>query len=386
MTQPEVKVKAPGKIILIGGYSALEPRNVSFVGAVDAYVTADMTKKPGNEVEFRAPQLGAHAKGTVEAQSGRIEANVQEELLLLKSAADVALRYVSGLGIEASGFSMTTKTDAAFAYSLSSGKVAKSGLGSSAAVTVAAVGAVLRSFGVGFQENDALHKLSQIAHYAATGKTGSGIDITASAHGSVICTRCPSETLRSLPDDYSGKQLVDLVRSKWDQKIEKFTLPEEFRLLYATFGDAMITSAAVSKVYEFKERDPDIYKDIIGEINSENEKAVEALRRIKKGDLDAFREFASAFDKGRSLTKKLGVFSGVGIEPDDCTELIEESKKNGAIVAKLPGAGGRDAIVALSVDEKSRSSLLGFWKSRKELKVLDVGMIADGATVLPVKP
>ena len=383
MAGEEVSVKAPGKVILIGGYSALEESNIAFVGAVDSYVTAKLSQNGSGTVELNAPQLSMSVKGRLDKEDGTIDAKPSPELLLFKSAAQVAIRYVSGIGIPVLGFSITTHTDDEFAYSLSSGKLAKSGLGSSAAVCVATVGSILKAFAVDFKDNDALHKLSQIAHYIATAKTGSGIDITASAYGSVICTRCPSTALRSLPQDYTNKQLVELVKSRWDQKIERFSLPKAFRLSYATFGEAMITTDAIRKVYEFRENDPHIYADLIKEINEENEKAVDALRRIKGGENGALVDFVSGFERGRHLTKKLGVLSGVGIEPDDCTQLIEESKKHGAIAAKLPGAGGKDAIAALSIDDASYNSLRDFWKHRSDIRILKLGMVENGAKVAP---
>ncbi|MDE1823112.1 MAG: hypothetical protein KGH50_02190, partial [Candidatus Micrarchaeota archaeon] len=82
-------------------------------------------------------------------------------------------------------------------------------------------------------------------------------------------------------------------------------------------------------------------------------------------------EFKTSFNEGRFATKELGVESGVGIEDDYCTRLIEESCKNGAFVAKLPGAGGMDAIAALSIGGGEKA-LRKFWGANKSLSVIDV--------------
>ncbi len=374
----DISVKAPGKILWIGGYSVLERPNIAFVSAVDAYVTANLKLNNSTTIELNAPQLNMYIKANLEKTSGKITSEVPKEMLLFKTSTEVALRYLVGLGIQVSGFSITTNNDAPFAYSLSTGKVVKSGLGSSAAVTAASVGSVLKAFGTNPSENDVLHKLAQTAHSIATGKIGSGFDIAAACFGSIFYTRYSPEILKTLPPDYTNEQLIELTKKQWDYKIEKFSLPKEFKLLFANFGEAMITTQAVGSVSDFKKKNPDIYNKLIKEINDENVKAVEALRKVKNGDGDYLPLFKEAFDKGRILTKKLGELSNVDVEPQDCTQLIEDSKRNGAFVAKLPGAGGKDAIAALSLDNDLYSSLKSFWERRKELNLLDIKAVENG--------
>lgn len=378
MKNPKIDVQAPGKILWIGGYSVLERPNIAFVSAVNAYVTATINHKSDMKIKLDAPQLKSSVSGEADDE-GKITGEAAPELLLMKTSAEVALRYAISLGAKPSGFSITTNSDPAFAYSLNTGKIVKSGLGSSAAVTVATVGAVLKFFGMDAKGNDALHKLAQTAHSIATGKVGSGFDVAAAAHGSILYTRYSPDILKTFPKDYSNQNLNDLVRSEWDYTIKSFSLPKELKLLFANFGEAMITTKAIGSVSDFRTRDPHSYAELIQDINDENLKAVNALKKVKKGNMDSLEEFKTAFDHGRSLTKKLGLLSNVGIEPDDCTELIEESKKNGAFVAKLPGAGGKDSVAALSLDDNSYASLKKYWGTRKELSILDIKTVASGA-------
>ncbi len=374
----DASVRAPGKIFWIGGYSVLERPSIAYVSAVDAYVTASLRINSGQSVALNAPQLNMSAKAAIDKTTGKITVDAPKEMLLFKTAAEIALRYMVGLGIHVSGFSITTNSDSPFAYSISTGKVVKSGLGSSSAVTVATVGAVLKAFGADPSENDALHKLAQTAHSIATGKVGSGFDIAAATFGSIIYTRYSPEIMKELPPDYTNLQLTDLVNRKWDYSIEKFTLPGEFGLLFANFGESIITTKAIVSVSDFKKKDPDAYNKLIKEINNENATAIESLRKIKNGDSEALSDFREAFDNGRLLTKRLGELSNVSVEPDDCTKLIEESKKNGAFVAKLPGAGGKDSIAALTLNVKDQERLRAFWKTRKDLSISDITAVKDG--------
>lgn len=372
-----ITAKAPGKILWIGGYSVLERPNISFVTTVNAYVTSSVTKNQDDKVEFNSPQLGRSASCTMDKISGAISGDVPKELLLFKTAAEITTKYLCGLGVRTSGMNITATNDNQFSYSISSDKIVKSGLGSSAAVTVATVASVLKAYDFELSP-DLIHKLSQIAHSIATGKIGSGFDIAASAYGSIIYTRF-SPGLLALPEGFTGLDVVGLVKKEWDCTITKSPLLEDFHLAFANFvGESMSTIKAVGSVSDYKKKDPDGYGRLIREINDCNVTAVQALKEINMGETDNMGVFRNAFDRGRALTKKLGVASEVDIEPDDCTSLIEESKHNGAFVAKLPGAGGKDAITALATGERDNKRLKDFWSTHKELSVMDLKIENNG--------
>jgi ERG8-type phosphomevalonate kinase len=377
----EVSAKAPGKILWLGGYSVLERPNISFVTAVDAYVHAEAKSIDGNIIRINVPQLDKNISGSINVDTGVLSVEAPKEILLLKTSIEVALRYVSGKGVRLQGMQITTHNDQAFSYTITNGKIAKSGLGSSAAVTVAAIAAILKAYELDKSENDALHKLAQLAHSIATGKVGSGFDIAAAAHGTILYSRYSPDIVKGFPANYSNKDLLEIVEKKWDYEIEKFNMPDIFTLVFANFIDeGMITTAAIGSVSKFKEKNPDKYGELMKKINEENEKAIVALRSLDyREDVEKnVNQFRDAFNKGRILTKQLGVLSQVSIEDDDLTRLIEESVLNGACVAKLPGAGGRDSIAALCLDRDDQK-LIGFWNSKKSISVLNIKVINQGA-------
>ncbi len=377
----EVSAKAPGKILWLGGYSVLERPNISFVTAVDAYVHAEAKSIDGNIIRINVPQLDKNISGSINVDTGVLSVEAPKEILLLKTSIEVALRYVSGKGVRLQGMQITTHNDQAFSYTITNGKIAKSGLGSSAAVTVAAIAAILKAYELDKSENDALHKLAQLAHSIATGKVGSGFDIAAAAHGTILYSRYSPDIVKGFQANYSNKDLLEIVEKKWDYEIEKFNMPDIFTLVFANFIDeGMITTAAIGSVSKFKEKNPDKYGELMKKINEENEKAIVALRSLDyREDVEKnVNRFRDAFNKGRILTKQLGVLSQVSIEDDDLTRLIEESVLNGACVAKLPGAGGRDSIAALCLDRDDQK-LIGFWNSKKSISVLNIKVINQGA-------
>lgn len=370
--------KAPGKILWLGGYAALEKPNIGFVTTVDSFVNVEVKEAKEGSLALRSASLNETAEGTV--GKGRAMIRASEEMSLFRTAVEIAVSYVSALGIGCSGMEITAANDPGFSYSVANGKLSKSGLGSSAAVTVATIGAILRAHGVDTNKDDCLHKLSQLSHTIATGKTSSGFDIAAATHGTIIYERYTPELTNGFPQDYSDEELLALVKKEWNYRIEKFPMPGIFKMSYASFvGEGMSTKAAVSKVFEFKKGDPERYGELIRAINDASSRSIDSLRRIsgKGEDPEELEEFKNSFNEGRMATKRLGVESGVSIEDDYSTNLIEESCRNGALVAKLPGAGGRDAIAALSIGSDDER-LKRFWSSNGSLSVLDIRMGNEG--------
>lgn len=349
----------------------MERPNPSYVSTVNAFVNVKIEPEDNLSVLLDAPQLNSTSRGSIDPE-GRIIANVPKELLLLKTCAEVTSRYAAAKGVKIQGFSIHTKSDEAFSYYLANGKIGKSGLGSSAALSVATVRALSSSFEMNL-DNEEVHKLAQTAHSIATGKVGSGFDIAAATYGDIVYVRYSPEIITALPNDFSNDALASLIKSKWDYSIEPLGLPKNFRVSFASFiGESMITTASIGSVSEFKKKDPELYNETIKELNYANVEAISSLKAIANGKNDSMDAFKEAFEEGRAMGKELGVLSGVDIEPDDCTALIGESKKNGAFVAKLPGAGGKDSIAALSISDTDVGNLLKFWHNQKGLTVIDL--------------
>ncbi|MBI2079219.1 hypothetical protein HYT84_00520 [Candidatus Micrarchaeota archaeon] len=339
-----------GKILLLGGYSVLERPNTSLVLAVSAKVSTSIKELKTDKIIIKIPQFKIKLKGSMEDfEKKKIEGKEKFVLAAIKTSLD----YLKFKKIRLNGFTITTKSDKEF--SVNSGK---SGLGSSAAVTVAMVKAVLGLHGI--TDLNEVHKLAQFAHSLAQGKVGSGFDVATAVYGTIIYSRYSLELI-------DLKNQIKFFKNDLDCKIEKFKLPN-FELIFANIpNSSMETVSAVSRYFEFR-RDKPASISIIQDLNNANRKAIEAL---EEENLNAFKYY---FEYGRRLTKEFGKIAGIEIEPDDLSELIAESYSNGAFVCKLPGAGGRDAIVALCRSKGTASKLKRFWKS-KGLNVLNVKLV-----------
>ncbi len=356
----KITASAPGKILLLGGYSVLERPNIALVLVVDAYVHAEVKLRKDDKIVISIPQF----KKKIKTDLTKIDKENDKRANFVLNAVKFTLKYLENRKIDVTGFNLTTKSDKQF--SVESGK---SGLGSSAAVTVATVAAISEAFSLNTKSNiDRVHSLAQYTHAISQGKIGSGFDIAAACFGSIKYSRYRPELLTS-------NEPTIVLGTDLDYSANAAKMPLTIKLLAANFPkQSMSTTFSVSKVMEFKKSNPQKYAEIMSELDAVNRNA---LATLESGDLDAFRRY---FEQGRLLTKKLGKLSEVGIETEKHTKLIEESKKNGAFVCKLPGAGGGDSIVALCKSEEDKKQLAEFWKS-KGLKLLDINLVNQGVIV-----
>ncbi len=366
-----ITASAPGKIIWIGGYAVLERPNVSFVTSIDKRVVAKAEKIDKNNYEINAPQLLASARGKITA--GKLNLN-DPKLKFVATAIETAFSYLKIKQIQTSGIKVETSSDAAFASG-----AGKSGLGASAAVTVATTAAVLGCFEPKLsKDKEIVHKLSQISHSTAQGKVGSGFDVAAATYGSGKYVRFSPQIVEK------GAAAAD---EKWDYQVKKAALPEFFNIVVANIrGKSTSTIELVKKVNQFKEKNPSKYIGLITQLNEANIHAINDLVELKKTNGEKVDEklldkFRAAFEEGRKITKQLGELSGAEIETNEMSELIEESKLHGAFVAKLPGAGGGDSIAALCISSEDADNLRKFWSKNSNLQVLDINADNRGYSV-----
>jgi phosphomevalonate kinase len=142
-------VRAPGKAMLFGEYAVLDGAP-AVVAAVDRYAVARLA----SDGEAPSPFVAAALRRALErvAAAGR--------------AAPAGLPLVDTSALRAGG--------------------RKLGLGSSAAATVAAYGAVLRAAGLALDEKATIYTACAAAHAEAQGAAGSGADVAAAVLGGVL--------------------------------------------------------------------------------------------------------------------------------------------------------------------------------------------------------
>ncbi|KAM7203862.1 putative phosphomevalonate kinase [Naviculisporaceae sp. PSN 640] len=252
----------------------------------------------------------------------------------------------------------------------------KTGLGSSAALVTALTAALLTHYldpSLFSIKSDTgkqiLHNLAQAAHCAAQGKVGSGFDVAAAVYGSSTYRRFSPSILAVLPEAGSpgfATLLEKVVEgkddAKWDTEIVKdaVSLPAGVAMRMCDVDCGSQTVGMVKQVLAWKAKDPEESKAIWDELQRRNEELAKVLKEGRKEDIKG------AIKNVREYVKLMGNKSGVPIEPDSQTELLDALENvEGVYGGVVPGAGGYDAAALLVEDtEEARERLrefLGRW-------------------------
>ncbi|KAH9047887.1 Phosphomevalonate kinase [Lactarius hengduanensis] len=269
--------------------------------------------------------------------------------------------------------------------------VAKTGLGSSAALITSLVTAVLVRTGLIAPDQLAsassrrlAHNVAQFVHCLAQGKVGSGFDVSAGVFGSQLYTRFSPSVLQPLMDDPTGSRpLLSVLAPEnraWDLTVKPFTLPPRTRLLLADIHAGSNTPLLVSKVLKWRsensaaahslwtaldqcntslgqtltrlsqlyEQDQHSYVETVRWVSGLQPVQWLANPNMQQGQstcLEAFYEAHLLTEQIRGKMREMGKLSGVDIEPEQQTQLLDASvSMAGVIGGGVPGAGGFDAV------------------------------------------
>lgn len=304
-----MKADAPGKLVLSGAYAVLCGAP-AIVTAVNRRVTVDTERSS----DFRAPE---------------VEAGIQ----IL--GGQRALPFYDATALRSS-------TD-------------KLGLGSSAAICVASLGALLAQDHPGLSESalrKKLYPLAREAHRLAQGG-GSGIDVAAACFGGTIMARLDPSAPSALP------------------LVEPLHLPTD--LLIEVWGsrESASTSEFVRRVFALRETRPDAFHSAM---TLQHAASVAALDALRSGRSTAF---VSALRTQQDALLRLGALAELPIVPE---KLVRMSRYLAEDSALLPsGAGGGD--VSLHVGPRPTSNRFRERAIEEGLFMVPLTLHADGFRV-----
>ncbi|CAK7209796.1 phosphomevalonate kinase [Sporothrix curviconia] len=259
----------------------------------------------------------------------------------------------------------------------------KTGLGSSAALVTSLTAAILSHYlPVDLFDlttdagKETLHNLAQAAHCAAQGKVGSGFDVAAAVYGSCTYRRFSPSVLAGIPEPGQpgfGAALQAVIASRssggsgdnseggaaagWDTEIAKgsVALPAGMALRMCDVDCGSQTVSMVKKVLAWRSSAPEASKTLWDTLQARNEALATALRDGKTGD-DTIPALLTSI---RELVRKMGTESGVPIEPESQTALLDAlSQVDGVYGGVVPGAGGFDAVSLLVRDDEATARRL----------------------------
>nr|CAD1845146.1 unnamed protein product [Ananas comosus var. bracteatus] len=464
----EVVASAPGKVLITGGYLVLERPNAGIVLSTNARFYAIVKPiyyevKPESwawawtDVKVTSPQLSRVTTYKLDSANPFVEQAVQyavaasKVILIEREKKDILDKLLlQGLNItilgcndfysyrnqiEARGLPLTPDVLASippfssitFNSEVRNGnmagvkckpEVAKTGLGSSAAMTTSVVAALLHYLGVVTLPStdekatavdlDLVHVISQSAHCIAQGKVGSGFDVSAAVYGSQRYIRFSPEVLSS-SQAMGGKHLPDVVadilKQKWNHENFQFSLPPLLTLLLGEPGTGgSSTPSMVGSVKKWQKSEPQKSLETwqkLGIANSMLETQLKQLSKFAEDHWETYKhtigtcsghahgkwleqavdQFGesivksllgarNAFVEIRSHMRQMGNAAGVPIEPESQTQLLDTTMEmEGVLLAGVPGAGGFDAVFAIILGEAS-NAVAKAWSSLGVLPLL----------------
>ncbi|KXS20723.1 ribosomal protein S5 domain 2-like protein [Gonapodya prolifera JEL478] len=282
-----------------------------------------------------------------------------------------------------------------------------------------------------------VHNVAQVVHCAAQGKVGSGFDVSAAVWGSQSYRRFkPSSVEEIIVANEAGTlsaeklvQMVDPVEGKrlWTSSVEPFKLPPRAQLILADVHGGSHTPSLVSRVLAWREKNPQLAEELWMELDDLNGKVTQGWRTLvqlsvddpkgydnavnlleaKRGDdwlataktatvpnesLNAFASLCASHRQIRILLRRLSVLVGVPIEPPEQTRLLDAmSQVPGVVMCGVPGAGGYDAVFAVTLGRREEVELVWInWKSTLTTETTQSGQEGaqeeregSGAGVLP---
>lgn len=275
-------------------------------------------------------------------------------------------------------------------------KAHKTGLGSSAALVTAFIGAVLTHYlpqhAFSLEQEKAkrvLHNLSQAAHSAAQGKIGSGFDVASAVFGSCVYRRFSPSHLESIGDaglpEFADKLKIGIEElppsGAWDTETikSKVTVPKGLRLVMCDVDCGSKTPGMVKQVLAWRKSNPTEADELWSKLQHKNDQLSSELVRLANASSSDYGHLAAIIQEVRQYVRTMSALSNVPIEPKAQTELLDAcTGLAGVIGGVTPGAGGYDAV-ALIIEDKaevleSLSNLLDRW----QFNVDDPGVQSTG--------
>ena len=203
-----------------------------------------------------------------------------------------------------------------------SGIPVASGLGSGAALNVAIARALSKEFGLGLTDKqvcDLVFETEKVFH-----DTPSGIDNTLATYGgTIVFQKRPKGNL-----------------------IERLKIGSPLHLVLANSGIKSETKAMVDKVREFKGENETIFSELL---KIETRIVEQAIPLIKNGNHEKL---------GQLMNINHGLLNTISASHIENEKIVAIARENGALGAKLVGAGGGGFCAALMENQESALKLV----------------------------
>lgn len=342
-----VQVKVPGKLYLAGEYAVVEAGYPAVIAAVDQYLTVTIeTSDRGNLHSSQQADLYL----MWERKDSQVHIKSDHPYALIETAMQVTEAYLTAKGHACQGYySLAVQSELDDQIS-----GAKYGLGSSGAVTVATVQALLAYYG--YQSDPLLtYKLAVLAQ-TKLGMTGSFGDLAASSFGGLVAYYSVDRTW--LSGKIAEQSLLEVLEADWQGlSIQSIQLPQGLELMVGWTGRAASTDKLVQEATSKKSQSDKegLHQDFLIASRACVEGMIEGCRT---GQVAVVEE---AIVTNRQLLQDFAVKMGMVIETAKLSQLCQLAIENGA-VAKSSGAGGGDCGICLVRTQDQKKAIHRAWQ------------------------
>ncbi len=316
------EASAPGKLIIVGEYAVLDGAP-AIAAAIDVRAEVRVVAIPGTESVFIDAENGQAFYFTIDSRSGLCWVGERPEVngAILEAVISSCVEH-STLFDDGPSFRVSMSTDNFFTHA--DGRWLKLGIGSSAAVLVALVGALVTELSISMPAEELL-AICNSAHHRFQGGRGSGTDVATAIYGGVVTVRCGVTP-----------KVITATRSSW---------PCGLSVLPIWSGVSASTPELLAHFEKFQNDHPDDYQPHRRQLKATAERACVAWAEQSVSDilntLSAYSDALDALDHDAQI--------GINTEAHDRIRQIVE--RRGAVY-KISGAGGGDFGLALTDSEK----------------------------------
>lgn len=343
-----IEVKTPGKLMIAGEFSVLEPYQKLVVIAVDRFVYTEIKQTERNSLTLENFHLH-NLKWSWNYNEKKVKIDKSDgRSRFVEAAMNVTLAYLNEKSIAIKPFSLSVRSE------LDDGAGKKYGLGSSAAVVTSVVSAILQLHLQEKTQKEVIFKLASIAHVITQGN-GSGADVAASTYGGML--QYSSFQADWLIKEYKQAKMVSgVVEKDWTYcSIKQLEIPRDIHIAVGWTGNPASTSKLVKQILALKETATDKFTNFL----TESEGAVsQFLEGIKKADPEQIYE---GIHLNRKALVSIGEEANVELETPLLTQLCDIADAHGG-AGKLSGAGGGDCGIAFIHSEAKKKEIELAWK------------------------